>query len=170
MTATATRATATRQDCADFLFREARLLDERRLEEWLRLFAQDGLYWIPIDESKPADVSIAHVRDDALRREERVYHLLHLPFPAQTPRSRTVHTISNIEVEPGDRSTVVRSNQVVYAFRWGDGRQIGLGQITTIVGHVEHVLRPENGELRIELKKILLIDREKPPNNLTFII
>ena len=30
-----------------FLFQEARLLDERRFEEWLSLFSDDGVYWIP---------------------------------------------------------------------------------------------------------------------------
>ena len=30
-----------------FLFHEARLLDERRLQEWLGLYAEDAEYWVP---------------------------------------------------------------------------------------------------------------------------
>ena len=30
-----------------FLFHEARLLDERRLQEWLALYAEDAEYWVP---------------------------------------------------------------------------------------------------------------------------
>src|SRR5205823_7375544 len=34
-------------DIAAFVLREARLLDEQRYAEWLELFAQDAVYWIP---------------------------------------------------------------------------------------------------------------------------
>ena len=45
-----------------FLFQEARLLDERLFEEWLALFSDDGVYWIParIKQEDPIEeVSIA---------------------------------------------------------------------------------------------------------------
>ena len=71
------------QEAETFLYKEAELLDDLRLEEWLRLFTADGLYWVPIDEALPADVTASIVRDDSLRREERVFHLLHTKFPAQ---------------------------------------------------------------------------------------
>ena len=29
-----------------FLTREAELLDERRFEEWVKLFDNDGIYWV----------------------------------------------------------------------------------------------------------------------------
>ena len=34
-------------DFEAFVLREARLLDEQRYAEWLELFADDGIYWIP---------------------------------------------------------------------------------------------------------------------------
>ena len=37
-------------DAAAFLYREARLLDERRYDEWLALFTEDGLYWAPTED------------------------------------------------------------------------------------------------------------------------
>ena len=33
-----------------FLYREARLMDESRYKEWLDLFTEDALYWIPSNE------------------------------------------------------------------------------------------------------------------------
>ena len=30
-----------------FVLAEARLLDERRFSDWLALFAEDGVYWVP---------------------------------------------------------------------------------------------------------------------------
>ena len=34
------------RDVEQFLYREARLLDERRFEEWLHLFTDDVHYWL----------------------------------------------------------------------------------------------------------------------------
>lgn len=153
------------------LYREARLLDDLQLTEWLDLFTEDGLYWIPIDEDAPVARHAALVYDDRMRREERVHHLMHLPFPAQLPRSRTVHLVSNIEIERVEGDVIdVRSAQVVYEVRTGDFTQIGLGHTRALVSRAQHVLRRVNGELKISLKKLLLIDRDMPQSNLTFII
>jgi 3-phenylpropionate/cinnamic acid dioxygenase small subunit len=50
----------TRDEAERFLIREAHLLDERRLDEWLALFADECLYWLPIgdtaDELEPSIV------------------------------------------------------------------------------------------------------------------
>jgi 3-phenylpropionate/cinnamic acid dioxygenase small subunit len=160
----------TQQDAEAFLYNEAELLDELRLEEWLRLFTSDGLYWIPIDEALPTDRTASIVRDTTLRREERVFHLLHTKFPAQSPRSRTLHMISNVRIaETGADFVKLHSNQVIHEVRTGDFRQVGLGVVNTLVARVEHVLKEQQGDLRIALKKILLINREMPQGNLTFL-
>lgn len=171
--AAADRAPAmSRSEAEDFLYREARLLDELQLDEWLTLFTKDGLYWIPIDDGKPTEHSLSVVRDPPLRREERVHHILRTQFPSQSPRSRTVHLVSNVEVMPDAASGEVRlrSNQVIHEIRTGDYRQTGLGELRTLVATVEHVLRREDGALKIALKKIKLIDRDMPLGNLTFLI
>ena len=38
----------TRQDLIDFVVREARLLDEKRYAEWIALFTDDAIYWVPL--------------------------------------------------------------------------------------------------------------------------
>ena len=95
----------TRQDAEDLLYREARLLDERRLEAWLELFTADGMYWIPIEDEVDPELEPAMQYDDAEQRALRVYQILHLPHYAQLPPSRTVHVVSNVEVENGPRLT-----------------------------------------------------------------
>ena len=62
-----------------FLFHEARLLDERRLEEWLALYADDAEYWVPYawGQASPKDhvslfyetKSLLGMRIDRLARE-----------------------------------------------------------------------------------------------------
>jgi 3-phenylpropionate/cinnamic acid dioxygenase small subunit len=160
----------TRSDAEDFLYREARLLDERQLDDWLALFTRDGLYWIPIDEAKPRAQNLSIIYDPPLRREERVHHLMRTTFPSQTPPSRTIHMISNVELAGVAGEITVRSNQVVYEIRGGDFRQTGLGELRTLVATVEHQLRQEDDALRIAQKKIRLIDRDMSVGNLTFLI
>lgn len=162
--------TLTRGEAEALLYREARLIDDLQLDEWLRLFTGDGIYWIPIDDSKPAGRNSSLVHDDSLSREERVYHLLHVPFPAQAPRSRTLHSVSNVETGEDDGQIIVYSNQIVFEMRTGDFRQVGLGELRPLVARVEHRLQPKQGEFKIALKKILLMDRDMPQSNLTFLI
>jgi len=169
---TTTAATRlTREDAESFLYREARLLDTWQLEEWLNLFTEDGIYWVPIDDAKPATRNTSIIHDTALRREERVYHLLNHRFASQTPRSRTVHIISNVETEPaGSDEFIVRSNQVIYEVRSGDFRQIGLWDVRPLIATVEHHMRLSGGTPKIASKKVLLIDRDMVQRNLTFIV
>ena len=146
------------------------MLDELRLEEWLKLFTPDGLYWVPIDEAMSTDETVSIVRDDALRREERVFHLLHTKFPAQSPRSRTLHMISSVRVQnEADRRIRVTSNQVIHEVRTGDYRQLGLGEMATMVAQVEHLLVLGSGAPQIALKKIILLNRDMALGNLTFL-
>lgn len=160
----------TRAEAEDLLFREARLLDQRRLEEWLELYTPDGIYWIPIDENASVAETVSIIYDTPMRRRERVYHQLNVQFPAQTPPSRLLHHISNVIVEPGPESVTVYSSQLVYEMRTGDFTQIGLGEVRQLVADVEHTLKPHDGRIKIARKKILLLDRDTWHGNMTFII
>ena len=156
---------------AAFLYKEVRLLDDLHLEDWLNLFADDGFYWIPMDETTSTLKYASLCYDDRARREERVYHLLKTKFPAQNPRSRTIHLVSNVEVLREDSDTIdIRSTQVIYEMRTGDFTQAGLGHVRALVATVYHSLRLVGGSPKITMKKILLIDRDMPQANLTFLI
>jgi 3-phenylpropionate/cinnamic acid dioxygenase small subunit len=160
----------TRAQAEDLLFHEARLLDDRRLEEWLKLYTDDGLYWIPIDDAAPVAANASLIYDDANRRAERVDHYLHNAFPSQSPHSRTIHAISNVIVEPHAAGAEVRSTQVVYEMRTGDFTQVGLGEVQAVPAVVEHLLREVDGKFMIVQKKILLINRDTWQGNLMFLL
>lgn len=162
--------TVSAAEAEHLLFQEARLIDEWKLEEWLELYTPDGLYWVPIDENAPVSQQGAIIYDTPLRREERVYHLLHTSFPAQSPNSRTIHTVSNVMVEARGEDTLVNSSQVIYEMRPGDYSQRGIGIINPSVARVDHVLRRVDGQLRIAEKKVLLINRDTWQGNLTYIL
>jgi 3-phenylpropionate/cinnamic acid dioxygenase small subunit len=164
----------TRQEVEDFLYREARLLDSGQLEAWLGLFAADGIYWLPIDEQADPEREPSIIYDDATQRAKRVFQLRQGSHYTQVPPSRTVHVISNVEVEDGATGgeVTLRCNVIVYELRPGDhqGLQVGVGTLRALVGHCEYRLRWEQERWAIGLKKVVLIDRDLPLHNLTFIL
>src|SRR5215510_7921843 len=80
-----------RQEAEDFLYAEARLLDAGRLEEWLKLFTEDGFYWIPIVDDSDPEIEPSILYDDRAQLAQRVHQILHQPHYSQKPSSRTVH-------------------------------------------------------------------------------
>jgi 3-phenylpropionate/cinnamic acid dioxygenase small subunit len=160
----------TRQEAEDFLYREARLLDERRLEEWLEMFTQDGMYWIPMDENADPDREPSIAYDDSFTRAQRVYQLLNQPHYSQVPR--TVHLITNVEVEAGSNAeeSIVRCALALFEVRSGDERQFGLGMERSFAGRCEYHLLYDRDRWRIKLKKVVLTGRDLPLENFTFIV
>jgi ethylbenzene dioxygenase subunit beta len=163
------------EEARALLFLEARLLDERRYEEWLELWADDGHYWLPMhheggDPDPRSRISIIY--DDAERRAERVFRTLHTPVLDQSPPSRTVHVVSNIEVEPQpvDRCARVWCAQLIAEMRPGGPGQAGLGEPRWFAGRCEYRLRHTGAEWRIVLKKLELLDSDRPLYNLTFLL
>ncbi len=119
---------------AEFLYREARLLDERRFEEWLALFAPEGRYWIPAGVADAPGTEPAIVDDDHATLEDRVRRLRSPVSFAQSPPSRTVHLLANIEVGAGaDGCPEVRAAGVVHEER--------LGQLRALPGRWTYLLR-----------------------------
>src|SRR5207249_3330256 len=118
--------TLPRAEAESLLFREARLLDERRFGEWLEMFADDCLYWVPTTEAdSPLEPSLIY--DDHARMEERVFRLQDTRAYAQRPPSRTQHNISNVEVSAPDPNGAVevRCNLLLVELREGDATQAG---------------------------------------------
>jgi 3-phenylpropionate/cinnamic acid dioxygenase small subunit len=153
-----------RDAAIDLLHREARLLDEGRLEDWLELFVPECLYWMPMTPGggDPAqEVTLAF--DDRRRLEDRVAWLRSAYVWSQIPRSRTRRMITNAEVlATGDPDEVlVRSNFVVYDVR--------PGYAATFPGWTAHRLRAADGGWAIVVKQINLLDSDQAHANLSII-
>jgi 3-phenylpropionate/cinnamic acid dioxygenase small subunit len=163
----------TRDEVESFLYREMRLIDERRLEEWSRLFTDDGIYWLPLGAGKDHSSEAAILCDDSRQRAMRIHQLLNYTHLAQDPPSRLIHFASNIELERGAGADEihVRCNVLIHELRPGDFQelQIGLGSQRALATRCEYKLRI-NGDWRIVEKKVLLLDRDHPVSNLTCIL
>lgn len=94
-------------EAEQFLYREARLLDAERYEEWLGLMTEDIHYWMPgiqaryrRDKTPRIDPKrMALFDDDMLNMRRRVTRFLDATAWAEDPPTRSCHTISNVEVE-----------------------------------------------------------------------
>jgi 3-phenylpropionate/cinnamic acid dioxygenase small subunit len=152
----------------ELLHREARLLDERRFDEWLDLFTGDAVYSLPIVVSDdPREPSL--IKDSRAGMEERVFRLTKTLAHAQNPPSRTQHDVTNIEVhDTPDGLLEVHCNHTVHEMRTGDVFHIGLGEPRLFTARTRYLL-VTGDRLRVKEKTCLLIDREYPIYNLTFI-
>jgi p-cumate 2,3-dioxygenase beta subunit len=85
----------------DFLYLEADLLDEWRIDEWFALFAEGATYEVPPtgdgSETDPA-TSLFYVADDYVRLRERVVRLSKKEAHSEFPRSQQRHMISNVRI------------------------------------------------------------------------
>jgi p-cumate 2,3-dioxygenase subunit beta len=158
-----------------FLYAEARLLDERRFEEWETLFTDDGVYWLPIDPDVDPARAVAIIYDDRTRLHERVYRLARTPVLDQSPSSRTIRFVSNVEVENGSgdgdagSDVIVHCRQLITEVRPGGPGQQGLNAPRVFAARCEYRLRRVKDAWRIALKKVVLLTSDEPQYNLSFI-
>ncbi|MEY2926490.1 MAG: hypothetical protein RL367_967, partial [Pseudomonadota bacterium] len=93
---------ALRSGVEDFLYAEANLLDEWRLDEWFALFTDDARYEIPtagMADSADAAVSLFYVADDHTRLRERVVRLKDPDAHSEQPRSLVRRIYGNVRIE-----------------------------------------------------------------------
>ena len=138
-----------------FLYHEAALIDERRFEEWLDLFTEDAVYWLPADGETPDAVHQASIiYEDREGIARRIMRLKHPATLTELPPRRTRHFVSNVVARPlGEMGILVTSNQLVYSFRLD-------GQVH-LPGAWEHTLRRVGEQLRISQKKVVLLGNER---------
>jgi 3-phenylpropionate/cinnamic acid dioxygenase small subunit len=147
-----------------FLTHEARLIDEGRFNDWLELFTDDCLYWVPVTAGGgDPTVEVSHAFDDRRRLTDRVYWLRTGLAFSQIPASRTRRVIGNVEttVDPATGEQLVRSNVVVHEFR--------AGVTKTYPGWYGHVLRATEDGWRIKSKQANLLDSDQIHENLTLV-
>jgi len=160
------------REVEQFLYREARLLDDRRFHEWLELFTDDVRYWMAGRSSRYPRSSKAIAALHADRREEteptredelaildetkatlsgRIARLDTGMAWAEDPPSRTRHIIANIEVEPGDATSELKvySNFMVYRSRAETEQDF-------YVGARQDILRRVDGTWKIAYRKLVL--------------
>ena len=153
-----------RQQVEQFLYYEADLMDEHRYDEWLALWTDDALYWVPTgrDEIDPKR-EISLIYDDRTRLQVRIARLKSGFAHAQEPKSRMRRVVSNIVItETENREILTQSNFVLAELR--------RGKQDLFAGRTIHRLRPYQGSFKLVFKKVLLVNNDESIDNLTFLI
>ena len=137
-----------------FLFHEARLLDQQRYEDWLALYADDATYWVPLEQGQHDALETSSIiRDDKTLLALRVKQARHPRAHARLPLARTVHQVGNVMVlgEKNGELDVASTLQLT-EFRAEKQRLWS--------ALVEHRLRRAPAGLQIVHKRIDLVNSE----------
>src|SRR5262245_38834449 len=152
----------------EFVYREARLADEARYAEWLALWTDDAVYWVPATTDPAADPQrqLSHVYDNRARLETRVKLLQTGVRHSQEPPSRMRRLLANVEIDVGaDGEVTAGSNFVLAELSVQAGPELHWW-----VGRTTHRLRRVDGRLRLSAKTVVLVNAAEPLPNLAFLI
>jgi benzoate/toluate 1,2-dioxygenase beta subunit len=144
----------TLQELEHYLYHEARLIDEKRWDEWGALFAEDGEYWVPATRGQPDPKNhVSLIYETALLREVRLRRYRHPNAMSLQPQPYSVHLISNVMLDEFDESSgacVVTSRFIMLEYRRNQQHSYG--------GATSHRLEPSPQGYRIRMKKDELIN------------
>ena len=125
MNATTHLEKASVEKISQFLFQEARFLDDEQWDDWIECYAPSASFWMPawddddqLTTDPQSEISLIYY-PDRQGLEDRVFRIKTERSSATMPDTRTSHNINNIEVveRDGDKVTV-RFNWNTLSFRY----------------------------------------------------
>jgi 3-phenylpropionate/cinnamic acid dioxygenase small subunit len=141
-------------ELARFIRHEARLIDEKRLDEWLALFTEDGHYWVPATPGQSDALthnSLAY--EDKLLLQLRIERLKSPRAYSQRPPSRCLHVLQEPDFEALDygRGEFVARTPFLYTETRGEESQ-------RYAATAWHTLAWSDERLRIRLKRVDIVN------------
>jgi benzoate/toluate 1,2-dioxygenase beta subunit len=136
-------------DIEQFLYRQSELLDTKNWQGWIDLFAADGVYWMPPDESyKTWDGQPAIFAEDRNLMTVRMLRVLHPDAWSQRPDWATSHVLGNVTVDKVAKNgdAVVRSRFHMLEMRRDDVRHFA--------GRYTHHLKKTRSGWKIKLQRV----------------
>ncbi len=143
-----------RDDLIDFVYEEARLVDDGLYQEWLDLWAPDSHYWVPLEyqQSDPKLVTSLLYEDEFLRKL-RVKRLEGARTFSQKPRSRCSHVLNRPRIVSMDHDA--GSFVTSTAFHYVETR---LDEQFMLAATARHELVVIDGALKMQLKRVDLLN------------
>jgi p-cumate 2,3-dioxygenase beta subunit len=142
----------TRAEVEDFLYHEAALLDEWRLDAWQELLTDDACYYVPSNDQPESDHrrALFLIADDRERIRQRIIRVQDPNCHAEYPKSRIRRIIGNVRILgiEGDLISVA-ANFVCYRFRRYE-------RVREYVGSYRYVLRRSGDSFRIKERRVLI--------------
>jgi benzoate/toluate 1,2-dioxygenase beta subunit len=108
-----------------FLYCEARLLDDGQWDEWLACYSPDAVFWMPswddddtLVSNPEQEISLIYY-PNRQGLEDRIFRIKTERSSATMPSTRTSHNISNVEIENIDGAVLtVRFNWTTLSHRY----------------------------------------------------
>jgi p-cumate 2,3-dioxygenase beta subunit len=142
----------TRAQVEDFLYHEAALLDEWRLDAWQELLTDDACYFVPSNDQPESDHrrALFLIADDRERIRQRIIRVQDPNCHAEYPKSRTRRMIGNVRIlgVEGDLISVA-ANFVCYRYRRYE-------RVREYVGAYHYLLRRAGDSFRIKERRVLI--------------
>jgi len=131
-----------------FLYRQAEHLDAKQWQQWIGLFADDGIYWMPPDASyKTWDGQPAIFAEDKNLMNVRMGRVLHPDAWSQRPLWATNHVVSNVVLRKISAAEIQASSRFhMMELRRDDVRHFA--------GSYLHTLKRTKEGLRIKLQRV----------------
>ena len=145
--------TQLRLEVEDFLYYEAALLDEWRLDEWLELLTDDADYIVPATDALNGDAgtSLVLLHDDITRIRGRVTRLNSRHAHREFPSSRTRRMLTNVRIiDVRDDELDATCNFLVYRIRGSVNPYVGRYLYTLVRDGDSFLIRSRRAELDLE--------------------
>jgi p-cumate 2,3-dioxygenase subunit beta len=153
----------------ELLYREAALLDDWKLKDWLALYSKDARYEIaPTGDAEAASLDASQalflVADDRTRLEQRILRLSKPSAHAEYPHSRVRHLYTNVRAAAAE-GCVVEATANFVTFR--NKRSI----TATYMGKLLYRLTPSGDDFLIAWKRVVLdLDSLVPQGKVSLIL
>ena len=148
----------TQRAVESFLYLQADILDERRWAEWLDLFTDDGIYWMPASEGQKDGEGQPNIfYEDYHLMNMRIRRVEHPYAHSQAAGHRTSHVVSNVVIRSEDKDNgeiVVSSRFHMVEYRLDEQRYFA--------GKYTHTLRVSDSGYKIALQRVDLANVEGP--------
>ena len=155
---TTTPSADTQRAVEQFLFQQAEILDARRWDDWLSLFTEDGIYWMPAEEGQEVGEGQPNIFwEDQFLMEMRIRRIQHPYAHSQAAGHRTSHVVSNVMIQSEDNATgdvVVSSRFHMVEYRLEVQRFFG--------GKYTHTLTNTGNGYKIKMQRVDIANVEGP--------
>jgi benzoate/toluate 1,2-dioxygenase subunit beta len=137
-----------------FLYRQSAALDEKRWQDFIDHFAEDGVYWMPAQPEQTTWEGVPSIfAEDRNLMRVRMLRLTHPHAWSQAPLWGTNHVVGNVmlEKESGDE-IVARSRFHMMEFRRDQNRHFA--------GTYIHHLRRTRSGFEIKLQRVDMVNAQ----------
>jgi len=139
-----------------FVYHEAMLLDTGRYDEWLSLFAESGLYWMPLSaDQPPGDEAPSLLYEDLLLLRLRIQRYANPRAHSLHPAVRSLRILQTPQVVAGNAAEGVYETRTpfLYVETQGDTQKM-------LAATAHHTIEGAPGAWQLRMKKVLLLNAD----------